>query len=188
MMKAFLRKQWSNLLIVIAVGLLVVPQTSIPIKVFFQRLIMTSPSELDASEIKELSSYNWKINTLDGETVNFTRSKNKVTVVNLWATWCPPCIAELPNFQNLYDEYGDEVDFYFVSAEDQEVVLRFLQKKEYNLPMYLEATRPPSELRVSTIPTTFVIDKKGRIVLQKTGVARWDSDEVKAILRNLLDE
>ena len=187
-MKPFLRKHWGNLIIVIAVGLLIVPQTSIPIKVFFQRLIMSSPSELDASEVKKLSTYNWDISTLDGETDNLSRSKNSVAVVNLWATWCPPCIAELPNFQNLYDEFGSQVDFYFVSAEDPSVVGRFLQKKDYDLPMYIETTRPPTELRVNTIPTTFVIDKNGNIVLQKTGVARWDSEEVKALLRRLRNE
>jgi thiol-disulfide isomerase/thioredoxin len=149
---------------------------------------MTSPSELDTSEINELSTYNWQISSLNGDAVNLSRSKNKVTVINLWATWCPPCIAELPNFQNLYDELGDQVDFYFVSAEEAKIIERFLQKKEYELPIYLETTRPPAELRVNTIPTTFVIDKNGSILIQKTGVARWDSDDVKSLLRKLLNE
>lgn len=184
----FLRKNGFNILLILVLALMIIPGTSVPIKVFFQRLIMTSPSELEASEIKTLSTYNWNITALDGEVVSLNKSKDKVVVVNLWATWCPPCIAELPNFQNLYNEFGEEVDFYFVTAEESGIIERFIQKKEYDLPIYLETTRPPAELQVNTIPTTFVIDKKGRIVMQKTGVARWDSEEVKAFLQNLYGE
>jgi thiol-disulfide isomerase/thioredoxin len=187
-MKQFLKKHWGNMLIVIAVGLLIVPQTSIPIKVFVQRLIMSSPSELEASEIMTLSSLDWSLRNLNGEVVSLTDSKNKVIVLNLWATWCPPCIAELPNFQNLYNEFGDRIDFYFVSAEEAATIQKFLQKKKYNLPIYLETKRPPKDLQVSTIPTTFVIDKDGKIVVQKTGVARWDSEDVKILLRRLLND
>lgn len=167
---------------------MIVPQTSIPIKVFFQRLIMMSPSELEASKVKQLSTYSWEIMPLEGDPVVLSRSRNRVAVINLWATWCPPCIAELPNFQNLYEEFGEEVDFYFVTAEEASIVKRFLQNKKHNIPVYIETTRPPAELQVSTIPTTFVIDKNGRIVMQKTGVARWDSDEVKEFIRILVEE
>ncbi|NNJ83070.1 MAG: TlpA family protein disulfide reductase, partial [Flavobacteriaceae bacterium] len=105
-MKPFIRKNWFNLLIVVFVGLLIVPHTSIPIKVFFQKLFMTSPSEVDASERKKLTSYQWELTGMNGSKIEFSDSKEKVVLLNLWATWCPPCLAELPSMQNLYSTYG----------------------------------------------------------------------------------
>lgn len=185
-MKPFIRKNWFNLLIVVFVGLLIVPHTSIPIKVFFQKLFMTSPSEVDASERKKLTSYQWELTGMNGSKIEFSDSKEKVVLLNLWATWCPPCLAELPSMQNLYNTYGDKMDFYFISAEDSETVRKFITKKGYDFPVYLETQRPPAELQVSTIPTTFLIDAAGEIIIQKTGAAQWDSAEVKTIIEELL--
>jgi thiol-disulfide isomerase/thioredoxin len=182
----FIKKHWQNLLIVIFIGLLVIPQTSIPIKVFFQRLVMSTPSEMDISERKKLSGYDWQLTETDGSVVQFSNSKDKVILLNLWATWCPPCLAELPSMQNLYNIYGDKVDFYFVSSEDAETVRKFMEKKGYDFPVYLETRRPPTELQVTIIPTTFLIDRNGEIVIEKTGAARWDSDEVRSSIDELL--
>ncbi len=185
-MRPFFKKNWLNLLIVVFVGLLIVPQTSIPIKVFFQQLIMASPSEVDSSVRKKLSNYHWQLSTVDGSTIDFSNSEDKVVLLNLWATWCPPCLAELPSMQKLYTAYGDKVDFYFVTAEDAATVNKFMEKKGYDFPVYRETQRPPAELRVTTIPTTFLIDTDGEIIIQKTGAAQWDSEEVVDILENLL--
>ncbi len=187
-MRYFLRKHWSTLLILVVFGLLIFPHTGLPIKVFVQRLVMISPSEVPSDERKTVSDYNWALTSLDGNKVSFSNSEEKVILVNFWATWCAPCVAELPAMQRLYDEYGLQVDFYFVTAEDTEMVSRFMQKKGFSVPVFIESTHPPKELRVSTIPTTFVISKEGKIVIQKTGAARWDSEKVKEILAGLIKE
>lgn len=166
--------------------MLILPQTSIPIKVFFQQLFMTSPSEVEPTERKKLSNYQWQLNTIQGVEIEFSHSKEKVVLLNLWATWCPPCLAELPSMQNLYDTYGERMDFYFVSAEDPKTISKFIEKKGYTFPVYIETQRPPAELQVSTIPTTFLIDASGEIIIQKTGAAQWDSAEVKTIIEELL--
>ncbi|AVI51493.1 thiol-disulfide oxidoreductase [Pukyongia salina] len=182
----FIRKHLFTLLFLTIFGLLLYPPTGVPIKAFVQRLLMISPGVLDESERVMLSDYNWTLSEVDGGTKNFSDSHNKVCIVNLWATWCPPCVAELPSMQRLYNRYGDRVDFYFVSAEDPGTVQRFLQKKNYELPVYIEVERPPAEMQVTTIPTTFLIDKNGRILIQKTGAAKWDSEKVRALLDSLL--
>lgn len=123
---------------------------------------------------------------MQGVEIEFSHSKEKVVLLNLWATWCPPCLAELPSMQNLYDTYGERMDFYFVSAEDPKTISKFIDKKGYTFPVYIETQRPPAELQVSTIPTTFLIDASGEIIIQKTGAAQWDSAEVKTIIEELL--
>src|SRR5690606_41996773 len=57
---------------------------------------------------------------IDSTEIYFSQSKGKVAMVNFWATWCPPCVAEMPSFQKLYDAYGDKVDFYFVTSRSEE--------------------------------------------------------------------
>ena len=109
-------------------------------------------------------------------------------LVNLWATWCPPCIAEMPDLQALYNEYGDRVEFLFVTQENKETVQQFLNKKGYTIPVYIPTSKTPEELSSRSIPATYLIDKKGAIVINKKGAANWDSTSVKEEIERLLAE
>ena len=184
----FLKKNWSNLLFAVIIALLLIPQTSMPIKVFFSRLTAMSPSEVDKKDSVILTEYHWNLTSLDGKKVDFTQSEARVTLVNLWATWCPPCVAEMPSLQKLYDSYGDKVDFYFISSEAPEKLQKFLQKKGYNFPVYLETKRPPAVLQTKSIPRTFLISKEGKIVIDESGAADWNSEKVKKIMDELISE
>jgi thiol-disulfide isomerase/thioredoxin len=139
----FLKKNWKNILFALAIALLLIPQTGMPIKIFFNKMMAFSPSEVEETERVVLNEYNWSLTTLDNKPVNFSQSKGKVVVVNLWATWCPPCVAEMPSMQELYESYGDRVDFYFVTSEANEKPLVFLQKNEYSFPVYRESRAMP---------------------------------------------
>ena len=147
-----------------------------------------SPSEIDVEERLELTDYNWPLKRLDGLEVNFSNSKEKVVVVNFWATWCPPCIAEMPSLQKLYSSYGDDVDFYFVSNETPQVVQNFLNAKGYDLPAYITSSMGPKELQSKSLPTSYVISKNGEIAIRKTGAANWDSKSVHEIINKLLTQ
>lgn len=186
--KSYLRKHWSTIVMLLIVVLLLVPQTSVPIKVAVNRLFAFSPGTENADEAQILNNYDWTLITTDGKQANLAQSKQKVALVNLWATWCPPCIAEMPSLQKLYDTYGDKVDFYFVTTENVAPVQKFLDKHTYNLPVYLQKFSAPDQLSSNALPTTYVIDKKGRIRINETGVANWNSDKVKALLDQLLAE
>lgn len=170
------------------VVLLIIPQTGRPIKVFVNRLISFSPSSIDQKDQKTLSSYKWELKDIKGEIVNFSQSEKRVAVVNIWATWCPPCIAEMPSLQNLYNEYGDKVDFYFVASDKKEKVTRFLAKEGYNLPVYFYHGIIPPLLETGSLPTTYLVDKKGKIIISKKGSADWDSDSVKKLLDKAIAE
>ncbi|MAN59688.1 MAG: thiol-disulfide oxidoreductase [Flavobacteriaceae bacterium] len=183
----FLRKNWGNLLFIVIIGFLLIPQTSVPIKVFVQRLVSLSPSEVAENDREVITDYDWQLTNLEGAKINFEVSKGRVIVLNYWATWCPPCIAEMPSLQNLYDSYKDKnVDFYFVTSEDREVVERFLQKKGFSIPVYLQSYSAPQVLTSNVLPTTFLISKKGTIVMAETGAAKWDSKTVRETIDALL--
>ncbi len=187
-MEKFLKKHWSNILFGVLVVLLIIPKTRTPIQVFVQRLISFSPSETSEDERETLQDYQWSLISLDSEEIDFLQSKGKVAIINFWATWCPPCIAEMPSFQKLYDDYGSEVDFYFVTSEKSERVKRFLDKNQYSFPVYLQSFEAPEQLQSVVLPTTYVITKNGKIAINETGVADWNSKKIRKLLDKLLSE
>lgn len=168
------------------VVLLIIPQTRMPIQVFVQRLISFSPSETSEEKREILQDYQWPLTELSTGEINFSQSQGKVTVVNFWATWCPPCVAEMPSFQKLYNDYGSKVDFYFVTSEEPEKVQRFLDKNDYSLPTYLQSYEAPKQMQSRALPTTYVLSKEGDIVINETGTANWNSDKMRKLLDRLL--
>lgn len=184
----FLKKNWSNILLIAFIILLFIPQTRKPIQVGLNRLISFSPSTVSEEEREDLENYNWDLRDLNGETTNFRRSIGKVTIINMWATWCPPCIAEMPSFQKLYNDYGDKVDFYFVSSEEEEKLRNFVEKKNYQLPVYQPLSVPPQKMQSRSLPTTYLLSRSGKIVVDKKGSANWNDSGFRKILDELLEE
>ena len=185
-MKETLRKHWSTIALGVIVVLFFIPQTSMPIRSFVSWITAFSPSEIAKEEQVVLQNYDWNL-IAENNSVNLKQSKGKVVLINLWATWCPPCVAEMPSLQNLYDTYGEQVDFYFVSGEEREVVDAFMKKKGYTFPVYLQRFSPPAQLEGRSIPATFLIAKDGKIVIKKAGAADWNSEQTRAIVQELLD-
>ena len=89
--------------------------------------------------------------------------------------------------EKLYADYGDKVDFYFISSEDAEVINRFLDKRGFNLPVYRQISNTPDLLSHRSLPTTFLIDKQGKIIIRKKGAANWNSASTRELLDQLLD-
>ena len=187
-MSSYIKKNFSTILLFVLLALLLIPQTGTPIRVFVNRLVSFSPSVISKDKRSILRDYHWPLQTLEGKQSNFNRSQNRVILLNVWATWCPPCIAEMPSLQNLYNEFGEEVDFYFVSTEDPETVERFLRKKGYKLPVYSPLGRMPEVLETGSLPTTYLIAADGEIYIKKVGAADWDSEKVFEQLKSLLGQ
>ena len=184
-MKRLIKKYWSDILFLLILMLLIVPQTRMPIQVFVQRVISFSPSVIDKEDRVLLNDYDWNLRDMNIAPVNFSDSKGKVVLVNFWATWCPPCVAEMPSMQSLYDKYNSTVDFYFVTNDDPQRVIRFLENNNYDIPVYFESGTTPEALACSSLPTTFLISKDGEIIIRKTGAANWDSSSVNSLIQNL---
>lgn len=182
------KENFSNFAFIILVAVLLFTPVGFHARVFVTRIFSFSPSELDKEEQFVLSDYNWKLSNSDGEVFHFKNTKGKIVLVNFWATWCPPCVAEMPSLQELYADYGDSVEFLVVAHDDKEKVKSFLNKKGYNFPVYFEKSPSPDALATESIPTTFIIDKKGKIVIEKIGAANWNSSATRQLLNRLLKE
>ena len=178
----FLKKNKTNLIFVLILVVIVFTPLGFNIKVFFHKYINFNPSEIVLEKQVQLNNYNWNLTNLEGSNVDFNNYKGKLVVINFWATWCPPCVAEMASLQKLYDTYGNEVEFLFVANDKLKKVNSFMEDNNYNFPVQFETSSTLPELVSSSIPTTYIIDKTGNIVLKKKGAANWNSDFIHTIL------
>ncbi len=148
--------------------------------------IITPETELDASEIVS-ASYNLPLLTLNEDEFLFSEFKGKTIFLNFWATWCPPCIAEMPNIQALYEDIDSEkVVFVMVSLdEDKDKARSFLKRKEFTLPVYFLDGRKPGVYDSSVVPTTYIISPEGKVVSKRMGMANYNTDTFKKFLLSL---
>lgn len=134
-------------------------------------------------------NYNFKIKDLNGDVIDFKDFKGKTIFLNVWATWCGPCRIEMPSIQKLYDQVDKEKIVFIMLAIDErnqfEKVVNYIKEKEYSFPVYVPHEFLPDQLMVRTIPTTFVINNKGKIAAQETGAANYATEEFKTFLEGL---
>lgn len=117
--------------------------------------------------------------------------KGKVVFINFWATWCPPCIAEMPSINNLYKRYKDKSKIMFIMVDvdaNFQKSKSFMDKNNYDLPLYIPASQIPSNFLSGAIPTTVILDKSGKMVGRIEGSREYDSQEVYDALDSLIKE
>ncbi len=119
--------------------------------------------------------------------------KGKVLLVNFWATWCPPCVEELPSIQNARDTF-DQDHFEVVSVNVGEKVAdikAFLEKLSVTLTFPIvvdEKLSVYADWQVSPLPTTFLVDRTGKIRYQALGGRNFASANIRTIIQELIDE
>ena len=117
----------------------------------------------------------WRVRDLDGNETDLADIPEKVVFVNRWATWCGPCVVEMPSIENLVRELGGEdIAFLIVSDEPVETVVPFVADKGWRVPIYT-AKRVPPVFQSTGIPSTFVLDETRRVVFAHVGSALWDA-------------
>lgn len=144
-------------------------------------------SEADVAAVYPGAGFNMV--NMQGATMGFEELKGKVVFLNIWATWCPPCLAEMPNIQSLYDKIGsDKIAFVMLSVDraDLDKVKRFVDRKGYTFPVYMPASPLPDEFYTQSIPTTFMISPEGKIVHKQLGMAEYDTQEVRDFLQGMV--
>ena len=182
------RKQLSNGFFVIFICLVLFTPVGFWLKVQVSKLLSFGVSETKKELQIKVASYNWELEDIKGKPINLSAKKGQVILINFWATWCPPCVAEMPSMQLVYNNYKDKMVFLFVANDDKDKVATFLKKHNYDLPIYFERSNTPEALLSKSIPTTYVLDTSGKIRIVKTGAADWNAKSTRAILDSLLLE
>lgn len=138
---------------------------------------------LDADTDEEVDEedfdYNFTLKDLKGNKVSFDQYKGKVVFLNLWATWCGPCKAEMPAIQKLYDKAkGKNIEFVMLSIDKAQAlpkVEEYVNTNSYTFPVFMPSGFLAEPLQVRSIPTTFVISKEGKIIMKEVGTKNYDT-------------
>ena len=148
-------------------------------------------AEIKKEAVNDNSSVNteFAFTNSTGITATTASLKGKVVFVNFWASWCPPCRAEMPSLNNLYKKLKDDDRFVFLfmnEDEDKKKAIQYLDKNNFIIPLYERSGNVPNEIFSGTLPTTIVLNKQGKIVLKHEGMAGYNTDEFIKQLKDLL--
>jgi peroxiredoxin len=132
----------------------------------------------------------FRLPSLAGGDVGLASFRGKTVVLNFWATWCPPCVSEMPSLERLHRALGPEgLAVVTVSADEDEAALRrFVSEQKLTLPVLRDAggRSAASAYRTTGYPETFVIDPAGLVQQHYVGPAEWDTPDALAHFRRLL--
>jgi thiol-disulfide isomerase/thioredoxin len=157
-------------------------------KVLLNSIFSFSPTEVVAGERETLSNYEWKLKDANWNFFNFNRSRGKVVFINFWASWHLPCAAELDDIQELYDTYGNQMDFYIITNEERPPVEEFMAEKKFTFPVTYLLIGSPAPVETTLMPSSYIIDKKGMVVVHTDEIKDWDNKKVHELLQRLIAE
>ena len=138
-----------------------------------------------------LAAPDFTLPDMDGEDHALSDYRGKVVMLNFWATWCPPCRREMPSMQRLYEKYREQglVVVAVNQFEDPDLVFEFTGRLslEPTFPILFDRESRVSErFKVKGLPTTYLLDKQGRIHYRAIGGREFDHPEVEALIEGLL--
>jgi len=190
-MKNFIGLLKTGLTAVIIIGLLKVTGLMGDVYYLTQTVAMKA-GVLDVSPVSETKAepkfdYAFTIKDLNGNKLSFEKYKGKVVFLNLWATWCGPCKAEMPGIHNLYVKMkGEPIEFVMLSIDKDKAISKvesYVKNNSYTFPVFMPSGYLAEQLQVPSIPTTFVISKEGLIVMKEVGTRNYDTKKMMEFLK-----
>lgn len=162
-----------------------------PVVGYIQQLVVATgvlQPDTELAESEQLpADYSMSLKTINGTPLTLDSFKDKVIFMNFWATWCPPCVAEMPDIQKLYDSVDHtKIKFVMISLdEDRSKVQPFMDQRDFTMPVYFPGGPRPEVFQTSAIPSTFVISPEGKIVAKRSGLASYNTEDFRAFLNNM---
>lgn len=164
---------------------------------FYETPVTPGDIQLDTVYNQEKSAVGYlapgfTVRNLEGNRVSLADYRDRVVILNLWATWCGPCRVEMPGFENLYRRFRAEgltILAVSLDKDNDQKVRDFVDKYKLSYPILMDPEQTVESLyNTFTIPTTFVIDKEGRIVAVVDGAKNWESQETFEAIELLLNK
>lgn len=140
-----------------------------------------------AMETKEKADLGMRLIDVNGDALSLEDFEGKAIFLNVWATWCPPCIAEMPGINELYKDVKDQnVEFVMLSVDqDFGKAIDFKDDKDFEFNIYQLGGPMPSMYASRAIPTTYVIDAQGNLVLTHKGMGDFDTKEFREFIASI---
>lgn len=151
------------------------------------RTMLTPAGKVDSGLVVDEAGWNSRMADQDGNVNSLADFRGRVLFINQWATWCPPCRAEMPSIEKLYKKMGSKVAFIMVSNEDPGVVKDFIRRRNYTFPVYSGAIGGQS-LATRSIPSTAIISKDGEILIRRNGALNWNAQKIIRLLTRAADK
>ena len=135
-----------------------------------------SPKKIEALNLKRL----------DGTSINLKNFSNNYLIINFWATWCPPCIKEIPDLLEIQEKFKEKIKLVFISVDSspEKVIPNFIKKNKFkNFDVYTDQQFLASKnLNIKIMPTTIIVNKELFEIARITGYAKWlDKSFIKKI-------
>ncbi len=183
------RKNIGNaLFIIVILTVLLVPSAKALVLQGLMEIGLFRPSTDAPKSQSSIDLYAIKFKNSQNKIVSLGELKGKVVFVNFWATWCPPCLAEMPSINKLHQAFSNdkEVVFLLIDADaDYAKSQAYFDRKKYQLPNFSMASPIPKEIFSGSLPTTLVFDKEGRIAYNGIGVANYASPKFISFINKL---
>jgi len=186
---------WGVLLVVV-----LIPDTRIFVQRQLMKLGLFRP-KLETSAQQEPEKEQQTISVTGGPAVSFVDDKGnpvhvrdlkgKVVFINFWATWCPPCKAEMPSIQKLYDKFKDsgKIEFLLVEIDNNiRGANDFLKGENLDLPIVYPYSDIPKDWLSDAIPTTVILDKEGKLIAREQGMRDYSASSVVDFMQNLINQ
>jgi len=172
--KSIWGKFWDVLFLIVII-LLIVPDGRMMVQRTLLKTGLMGTTKANASDTLPNSTSQWKLMDLNGNIVRFGDFADRPVFLNHWATWCPPCRAEMPSIISLIEAAGDRAHYILLTSEDPEKVQGFLDRQGWDLPVYFPVEPIPTILQAQSLPTTLVIDRSQTIIHRSEGMRDWGS-------------
>lgn len=185
-MLPFIKKHWSSTFLAIIIVILIVPSWRISFQGWFQGLFM-SDIEFVRTENEQIPAtiLEWQLSDMDEKKFDFEQFIDKPILISFWATWCPPCRAELKELKKLHAELGGQMHFLSVSEESHETIINSGLIEDYS---FLYSTIAyPSYFQITAYPTLFLLDKDGIVIFKHSGSGGLDNEKNQSFLRALIE-
>lgn len=143
-----------------------------------------SSAELNSGE-SSMNISAVRLSSLTGESLEWKEYEGKTVFINFWATWCKPCVEEMPSIRNLMNKMKDEnIRFLFASDETPEQISRFRERSGFDFPFV--RVENLEELNIMALPTTFIFTASGKLAYSEMGFRQWDDNKNITIIQNII--
>ncbi len=169
--------------------------TRVLLATFFIAVCVLLSAQINAGglmdKVPESESANFTLMSADGSDISLSDYKGRFVLLNFWATWCPPCVKEMPALNVLHNKLNGKNGLQVVGVHvgpALATVKQFLKDKPVDFDIVIDKNMALSGWQVSGLPTTFLISPSGKIIYKAVGEREWDSDEMVKFIQGVMKE